>query len=322
MRIVTLEEHMTTPDIAKLAPLVSSGPMAEYMQAMGLKLLDVGAGRIADMDAAGIDMQVLSVATSATDKLDADTAYGLSRDAHDRMAAAVSAHPSRFDAFANVALHQPERAAQELERCISRLGFKGLMVNGAPNGQFFDHPRFTPVLEAAHALDVPVYLHPAPPPQAVREAYFSDLPGAAGFFLSTSAWGWHAETGMHSLRLMAAGIFDRFPKLKMIIGHMGENLPFSIERANSVFAHATGGLQRTIAEYFRDHFYVTTSGYFTVPPFVCAQQVVGIDKILFSVDYPFSSNALGRTFLDRLELSDEDMDKITHRNAEELLKLC
>lgn len=187
MRIITLEEHMTTPEIAKLAPLVSGGPAAEYMKAMGRKLLDVGAGRIADMDAAGIDLQVLSVATNATDRLDADTARGLARDANDRMADAVQAHPTRFAAFANVALQDPERAAEELERCISRLGFKGLMVNGAPNGQFFDHPRFTPVLEAANTLDVPVYLHPAPPPQAVREAYFSDLPGAAGFFLSTSA---------------------------------------------------------------------------------------------------------------------------------------
>jgi predicted TIM-barrel fold metal-dependent hydrolase len=195
------------------------------------------------------------------------------------------------------------------------------MVNGAPNGQFFDHPRFTPLLETAHALDVPVYLHPAPPPQPVRDAYFSDLPGAAGFFLSTSAWGWHAETGMHSLRLMAAGVFDRFPNLKIIIGHMGENLPFSIARANSVFAHVTSGLQRTIAEYFQEHFYLTTSGYFTTPPFVCAQQVLGIDRILFSVDYPFSSNTLGRNFLDQLDLTPEDMDKVTHRNAEKLLKL-
>jgi predicted TIM-barrel fold metal-dependent hydrolase len=309
MRIITLEEHMTTPEIAKLAPLVSSGPAAGIMQARTAKLLEVGAGRIADMDAAGIDVQVLSVATNATDGLDADRAYALSADANDRLAAAVRAHPTRFAAFANVAVQEPEKAAAELERCIHQLGFHGLMLNGAPNGQFFDHPRFTPILEAAHAMDVPVYLHPAPPPKPVMEAYYSGLPGAAGFFLSTSGWGWHVETGMHSLRLILAGVFDRFPKLKIIIGHMGENLPFSLARV------------RTVGEYFREHFYLTTSGYFTVPPFVCMQQVVGIDRILFSVDYPFSSNVTGRKFLDELDLSAQDLDKFTHVNAERLLKL-
>ena len=159
------------------------------------------------------------------------------------------------------------------------------------------------------------------PPQAVLDAYFSGLPGDLGFLLSTAGWGWHVETGMHSLRLIISGVFDRFPRLKIIIGHMGENLPFSIARADAVFARGPKQLQRRVAEYFYEHFYITTSGYFTAPPFLCALQVIGADRILFSVDYPFSSNNVGRNFLDNLSVSSGDMEKISHRNAERLLEL-
>jgi predicted TIM-barrel fold metal-dependent hydrolase len=298
-----------------------SGAMPAFVQAVQAKLLDMGAGRIADMDEAGIDLQVLSVAANTADKLDAALAQGLARDANDRMADAVRAHPTRFAAFATLALQEPETAAAEFERCIQKLGFKGVMLNGTANGQFMDHPRFTPIFEAAQALDVPVYLHPAPPPKPVMEAYYSDLPGNLGFFLSTAGWGWHVEAGMHCLRLILAGVFDRFPRLKMIIGHMGENLPFSIARADLSFGRAAKNLNRPVGEYFAEHFHLTTSGYFTTPPFLCAQQVIGIDRIMFSVDYPFSANTVGRKFLESLAISAEDMAKITHRNAEKLLKL-
>jgi hypothetical protein len=153
------------------------------------------------------------------------------------------------------------------------------------------------------------------------DAYYSGLPGSLGFFLSTAGWGWHVETGMHCLRLIVTGVFDRFPRLKMIIGHMGENLPFSIARAEMVFGRTGANLKRSLGEYFCEHFYLTTSGYFSTPPFLCMQQVVGIDRILFSVDYPFSSNMVGRQFLDSLAISPEDREKIAHRNAEKLLKL-
>jgi predicted TIM-barrel fold metal-dependent hydrolase len=319
MRTITLEEHVTTPDIAKAAPMAMSSPA--FMQAIQAKLLDLGEGRIADMDEAGIDLQVLSVAANTLDKLDSAVANDLARDANDRMAAAVRAHPDRFAAFATLALHEPDQAAAEFERCIRQLGFQGVMLNGTVHGQFLDHPRFTPIFEAAQALDVPIYLHPAPPPQPVMDAYYSGLPGPLGFFLSTAGWGWHVETGMHCLRLIVSGIFDRFPRLKIIIGHMGENLPFSIARSAAVLGRGATHLERSVAEYFCHHFYLTTSGYFTTPPFLCMQQVVGIDHIMFSVDYPFSPNTVGRRFLDSLAISPEDMQKITHRNAEKLLKL-
>jgi hypothetical protein len=319
MRIITLEEHITTPDIAKAAPMALSS--VAFLQAIQAKLLDMGEGRIADMDAAGITMQVLSVAANTVDKLDAAMANELARDANDRMAAAVRAHPDRFAAFATLALQDVDKAAAEFERAVQQLGFKGVMLNGAANGQFLDHPRFTPILEAAQALDVPIYLHPAPPPKPVMDAYYSGLPDGLGAILSTAGWGWHVETGMHSLRLILAGVFDRFPKLKIILGHMGENLPFSIARAELSLGRVANNLKRPISEYFCEHFYLTTSGYFTTPPFLCMQQVIGIDRIMFSVDYPFSPNTVGRKFLDNLALCPEDLEKITHRNAEKLLKL-
>jgi predicted TIM-barrel fold metal-dependent hydrolase len=323
MRTITLEEHITTPEIIKASAEGQAGapPANAYIQSLHAKLLDTAAGRLADMDAAGIDLQVLSLSASPIDKMEPSAAHALARHTNDHLAAAVKSHPSRFAAFATVALQEPEKAAAEFERCVQKLGFKGLMINGTINGQFLDHPRFTPVFEAAQSLDVPIYLHPAPPPAAVMDAYFTGLPGQLGFFLSTAGWGWHTETGMHCLRLMITGLFDRFPKLKIIIGHMGEDLPFSIARAEAIFARGAKHLLRPLGEYFQEHFYLTTSGYFTTPPFLCALQVAGLDHILFSVDYPFSPNTVGRDFLNKLAISHEDMEKITHRNAEKLLKL-
>jgi predicted TIM-barrel fold metal-dependent hydrolase len=323
MRIITLEEHITTPAIVNSSwneqgDGLTSNP---YILSLHENLLDVGERRLADMDASGISMQVLSISASLIDKMEPSAAHALARDANDVMAAAVRAHPDRFAAFATLALQEPEKAAVELERCIRHLGFKGIMVNGTVNGQFLDDPKFAPFFEAAEALDVPIYLHPAPPPKPVMDAYFSGLPGHLGFALATGGWGWHVETGLHSLRLILTGIFDRFPGLKIIIGHMGENLPFSIARAQAVFERAASNLKRPFSDYFHDHFYLTTSGYFTTPPFLCMLQVVGADRIMFSVDYPFSSNVAGRQFLDNLRISSEDIEKIAHRNAEKLLKL-
>ena len=301
-------------------PLVPAGRV-NFVQAVESKLLDLGQGRIAEMDAAGIDVQVLSLTGNGMDLLDGPTATALARDANDKVDAAVRAYPKRFAAFAALALQNPEKAAAEFERCVRKLGFKGALVHGTTKGMFLDDPQFTPLFEAAQALDVPIYLHPSPPPKPVQEAYFGGLPGQVGFFLATAAWGWHVETGTHCLRLMASGLFDRFPKLRIIIGHMGEDLPFSIARAEMILSRDSKHLQRRVGEYFQEHFYITTSGYFTVPPFLCTLQVIGADRILFSVDYPYSPNAAGRNFLNALPVSPEDLGKISHGNAERLLKL-
>ena len=322
MRTITLEEHISTPAFLEATAKIQMGDSSsDFMRGLHEQLLDIGGGRIADMDAAEIDMQVLSLAGNGLDRLEPTTATALARDANDKLAAAVRAHPDRFAAFATLALLEPEKAAVEFERCVRQLGFKGALVNGTTNGLFLDDKRFTPIFETAQALDVPIYLHPGWPPRPVQQAYYDGLPGHLGFFLSTAGWGWHAEVGMHSLRLIVSGLFDHFPKLKIIIGHMGEDLPYSIVRADTILARDTKHLQRRVKDYFHEHFYITTSGYFTVPPFLCALQVVGADRILFSIDYPFAPNAVGRDFLNSLPVSPEDMEKITHRNAERLLKL-
>ena len=324
MRTITLEEHFTTPKYVEATAHASLGagqPANPHMEAIARQQADLGEGRLADMDAAGIDLQVLSLSGILLDVLDAETASAVARDANDRGAQAVRAHPDRFAAFAALGMKEPGRDADELKRCVQELGFRGVIVNGTTNGLFLDHPFFEPVWRAARDLNVPVYLHPAPPPGAVREAYYTGLPEGYGLALSIAGWGWHVETGLHALRLIASGLFDRLPELQVIIGHMGENLPFSIARADSVLKNAGKPRAQSVIETFRSHFHVTTSGYFTLPPFLCALEVMGADRLMFSVDYPFSTNLQGRAFLDGLPVSTEDMAKVSHRNAEKLLKL-
>src|SRR5690242_7434058 len=296
MRTITLEEHFATPEILKKSAEIQPPSRNNFVRAVEEKLLDLGKGRIADMDAAGIDLQVISLTNAGMDKFDAPSATAMAHDANDRLADAVRAHPERLAGFAALALQEPEKAAAEFERCVRKLGFKGTLVHGTTKGAFLDDPRFTPIFEAAQALDAAVYLHPSPPPKLVEDTYFGGLPGDTGFYLARMAWGWHAETGMHCLRLIVSGLFDRFPKLRIIIGHMGEDLPFSIARADAILSRDAQHLKRKISEYFQENFYITTSGYFTVPPFLCTLQVVGADRILFSVDYPYSPNAVGRNF--------------------------
>jgi predicted TIM-barrel fold metal-dependent hydrolase len=322
MKTITLEEHILTPEIFEATGISrQSGDSHEYMQALRDKLFNLGAGRIADMDAAGISMQVLSPAAAGLEFLDAATASSLSKDVNDKLADAVNTHPTRFAAFATLSLQNPESAAVEFERCIRRLGFRGALVNGTTGGLFLDDEKFTPILEAAQSLDVPIYVHPGVPPKAVRDAYYGGLRGSLGYILSTAGWGWHAETAVHSLRLILCGVFDRFPGLKIIIGHLGEGLPYSLARSNAILASGAKHLKQSIADYFHQNFYITTSGFFTVPPFLCALEIVGSDRLLFSVDYPFSPNTMGRHFLNTLPVSPADLEKITHLNAEKLLKL-
>jgi predicted TIM-barrel fold metal-dependent hydrolase len=208
-----------------------------------------------------------------------------------------------------------------LERCIDTLGFKGLILDGTVGGEFMDQPKFLPVFEAANALKIPIYLHPAAPPKAVKDVYFSGLPAEAAHLLSIAGWGWHAENGLHALRLIVSGLFDRFPDLQIVIGHMGEGVPYALARSSNVLGNAIKHLQRSVDEYFHHNFHVTTSGYFTLPPFQCALEVVGIDRLMYSVDYPFSPNTRGRDFLNALNLADTDYAKLTHGNAEALFRL-
>jgi predicted TIM-barrel fold metal-dependent hydrolase len=205
---------------------------------------------------------------------------------------------------------------------VRSLGFKGAMINGTTNGRFLDDPSFLPILERAVVLDVPIYVHPEVPPAAVREAYYSGFDPAVNFSLSTAGWGWHSEVGIHALRLILAGVFDRFPSLQIIIGHMGEMIPFMLARINNVLTPVAKHLQHAVPDYFLQNFYITTSGFFTDPPLLLALQTMGADRIIFSVDYPYSANEQGRVFLDSASISPADKEKISHLNAERLLKLA
>ncbi len=319
MKTITLEEHFVTAGFLKATGAYGDdGP--EGFKQMRAKLLDLGESRIAAMDEGRVDMQVLSLAAIGFDELKASDSTQVLHDVNDELAEAVRNHPERFAGFATLAMKEPESAARELERCVTKLGFKGAMLNGTTEGEFLDAPKFLPVFEVANALGVPLYVHPAEPPKVVQEAYFSGLPGEAGHLLSIAGWGWHAEMGLHALRLIVAGLLERFPELQIIIGHMGEGVPYALARSSEVLSRAVK-LPMTVAEYFHRNFHVTTSGYFTKPPLQCALEVVGIERMMYSVDYPFSPNTKGRDFLKTLELSEEEMARFTHGNAAALLKL-
>jgi predicted TIM-barrel fold metal-dependent hydrolase len=322
MRTIAIEEHFVTESFLR-ATGGRGGHIPPPIAQLRPKLLDLGSGRIAAMDEAAIDLQVLSFAAMGFDVLDAAVATSLARDVNDELSAAIKAHPTRLGGFATLALQDPRTAVRELDRCITQLGFYGVLLNGTTGGLFLDDARFFPVLEAAAELRIPIYLHPSPPPDAVRQAYFSGLPGDLGLLLSIAGWGWHAETGLHTLRLIASGIFDRLPDLQLIIGHMGEGLPYALARSSGILSQASPHLRQPVSAYFQSNIHITTSGYFTQPPFRCALEVLGIDRLSFSVDYPFSSNTTGRAFLDSLGrvLDAGDLEKLAHLNIEKLLKI-
>jgi uncharacterized protein len=327
MRTITIEEHFLSRAFREVMQRNASGqggrgqPMPVMTPERIARLADLDALRLQDMDAAGIDLQVLSDNGPVTMPVSADEWVKLAQESNDQLAEAIAVHPNRFAGFATLPMSEPEAAAAELERAVRSLGMKGAMINGTTNGRFLDDPAFLPVLERAAALDIPIYLHPATPPAPVREAYYSNLDPAVGYVLSISGWGWHSELGIHSLRLILAGVFDRLPSLQIIIGHMGEMIPFMLGRINDTLTPLAKQLQKPVPEYFLHNFHITTSGFFTDPPLLLAMQVMGADRIIFSVDYPFSTNEQGRTFLDHAPISPADKEKISHLNAERLLRL-
>ena len=289
--------------------------------------MDLGEGRIAEMDAHGIDVQVLSIVQPGLEHSDADDAIPVARAFNDRIAEAIAAHPERFAGFAALPTADPAASAAELARAVRELGFKGALINGRTRERFLDDEFFWPMFEAAEALDAPIYLHPMPPPQAVYDAYYAGFGDAVGFMLGAPAWGWHIEIGLHALRLILAGVFDRFPKLQLIIGHMGEVIPFMLARIDETLGGrlaldpARPQIELPIHEYFERNFHITTSGLFTDPPLRCAIDTLGVDKVLFSVDHPFSDGAKARQWIDRAAISDAERAKITHETAERLLGL-
>jgi len=318
MRTIALEEHFWTPALAA-AP--GTGPLALWGQRADDLLRDLGAARLADMDAHGIDFQVISHVAPAAQGLAPADALVRAREANDMLAAAVRAHPDRFGGFATLPTCDPVAAAGELDRACGELGLLGAMLNSTlgSNEAFLDDPRYEPLLDRFARLGVPLYLHPAPPPAALRAWLYRGLPDAVAGRLATGACGWHAEAGLHLLRMIATGVFDRHPGLRVILGHCGEMLPFMLARIDAMLP--LPGLELTASEYFGRNVWVTTSGLFSLPPVLCTIAVVGVDRVMFSVDYPFGTNAEGRALLDALPLAAADKAKIAGGNAEGLLGL-
>lgn len=321
MRTIALEEHYATPTFLKgpgreLEERASSGAFgAGFVQA----LLDLGADRIAKMDEAGIDVQVVSLTAPGVEQSQANDATALARDANDYVAEAVRWHPGRFAGFAAIPTPDPSAAVRELERCIA-VGFKGAVVNGHVRGRHLDDRLFWPIFECAEAMNAPLYLHPTQPPPAVIDASYSGFSKDTVFMFANAGFGWHIETAIHAVRIILGGVFDRFPRLQFILGHLGETLPFMIQRLDNMRPAMTG-LKRPISAYLRDNFHYTISGFNFTPAFLTLLLETGADRIMFSADHPYSSMSSARAFLDRLPISPVDREKIAHGNAESLLRL-
>lgn len=321
MRIVTIEEHVSFPEMAALIPAnIQPGPTSP----MAAKLADITGERLSSMQATGISQQVLSVENTDVHLLPDNLAPQYARAYNDLLADKIKAHPHAFTAFSYLPMTTPAAAAGELERAVKTHGFRGAMIKGTINGTFLDAPQFAPVFERAEKLGVPLYIHPGVPPKAIIDAYYSNIGDSTGPnpAIACFGWGWHAETAVHIIRLFLAGIFDKYPKLNIIIGHMGEMLPMMWTRMNNIYQPGIAGKnQRTLVDTFRQQLHITTSGIFTQPQLQVAIDTIGIDNILFSIDYPFSNNQVGVDFLHNIPLPADQVEKIAHINADKLLAL-
>jgi 2,3-dihydroxybenzoate decarboxylase len=311
--VIAIEEHYTDPEVTQYY----KEPRPPHIVK---KLEDQGEIRLKEMDEAGVDMQVISHGAPALQRLDTDIAVALAPKVNDRLHAMVQANPKRLQAFAALPTGDPKAAADELERSVNKLGFKGAMLHGlSREGRFLDEKEFWPIYERAQALDVPVYMHPAPPSKAVVDAYYKEYAKDYPQILS-AGWGYTVETATQGLRMVLSGMFDAYPNLKVILGHFGEGLPFLMWRVDSALSRP-GNKGGSFRKVFSDHFYITTSGNFSDPALICTVMELGVDRILFAIDWPFVANPPGVEWAKRIPLCEEDRIKILGGNAKRLLKL-
>ena len=314
---IVLEEHFSTPEVGGYASQILSNINPDFVEYVKPRLADIGALRVEDMDRNGIDISVISVTTPGVQmEPDGNKATNAAKHLNDLLATHVQQYPTRFAGFGTLALQDPRAAAEEMERCIYQLGMKGILLNGHSNGVYLDDPKFFPVWERAEALQIPVYLHPADSPvQASNEADYPEM--------ASCGWGWTPETAGHVLRLIYGGVFDRFPKTTVVLGHMGETLPFILWRLDSRYKmmRHRNQIAKMPSDYIKQNVMVTTAGSFSDAPLICSIMALGADRIMFSVDYPYEYSHEAVEFIDKAPISDEDREKICHGNAERLLKL-
>jgi uncharacterized protein len=323
MRIVAIEEHVNRPSVKE--------HVTWQTDAILRRLLPSVEQRIADMDAAGLSLAVLGrvagtgsrrcrgragARAAARQKRHPD-GQGVNEELYEM----VSAHPDRFSAFATLPLGVPEAAAAELERAVTDLGFVGTLMTGTIGDRFLDEPEFAPILEAAAGLDVPIYLHPAPPPKRIADIYYTGPFGPrVGGMLSCAGLGWHLENSLHVTRLILSGVFDRIPQLKLIVGHLGEGLSFHLQRMERLLS-PLAGLQKPINHYLTENIWYTTSGYFFDEQFALTRAIFGDDRLIFSVDYPFEIETEAVGWFNQLDLPAGVREKMAHGTAEQLLRL-
>ncbi len=286
------------------------------------RLLDMAEVRLKEMDEAGIDMQVLSLVCPGPEVFDSSTGTAMAKSTNDELAGVIKQYPQKFAGFAALAPQDPRGAADELERTVTELGFKGAKINSHIQGEYLDDPKYWVILERAEKLGVPIYIHPREPSTDMLKPYLT-YPALAG-----SMWGYAAETGLHAMRLICSGVFDKYPGLKIILGHLGEALPFWLWRLDQRWNRGEGAsdplvkrLMKKPSDYIKNNFLVTTSGMFWEPAFLCVYLALGADSILFAVDYPFEESKEAVEFLDRVSICDSDKEKIYHSNAEKILGL-
>jgi 5-carboxyvanillate decarboxylase len=286
------------------------------------KMQDLGEVRLRDMDATGIAKQILSITSPGVQIFDAPTAVSLATSFNDQLADAIRKHPTRFAGLAAIAPQDPSAAAKELQRAVKSLDLKGAIINSHTRGEYLDEPKFWEIFEAAESLGVPIYLHPnTPSPRMVGPFLDRGLDGAV--------FGFAVETSLHVLRIVFAGVFDRFPKLQMVIGHLGEGLPYWFFRIDFMHQRLTSNnryanvpkLKRKPSEYLRDNFHVTTSGMAWEPPILYAISVLGIDRVLYAMDYPYQFVPEEVKVTDNLPISDADKKKFYQSNAENSFRL-
>ncbi len=314
--VIAIEEHYLDPELAKHftgADAPRGAPTDKW-------LYDFTEIRLKQMDEAGVDVQVLSHSAPSGQKLPARAGPAIVRAVNDRLAERVAAHSQRFAGFAALPSADPKAAADELERAVVKLGLKGAMLHGLTNGEFLDLPKYWPIYQRAEALDVPIYFHPANPDSRVSEVYYQDYAKDFPLF-ARPAWGYTVEAATQAIRLVLSGVFEKHPKLKVILGHFGELLPFLAWRVDLALRRP-GGKQVDFRGIFASNFWVTTSGFFSDQALQCTMMEMGIDHILFAVDWPFvADNKPAVDWLWRAPISTEDKIKISSGNAKRLLRM-
>lgn len=332
MKLIAIEDHYMSKAVNEkymevMTKIVSPAERARLEGLQGYlansPISDLDQVRIATMDRQGVDMQVISYGNNSPQDLPADAAIPLCRQANDELAAAIQQHPARFAGWAALPVGDPKAAADELSRTVNELGFKGASLNGNYNGRFFDEPEFFPIFQKAAELDVPIYFHPGFPNEKVADYYYKgeNIPQAVSAVFGAYGYGWHVDVGIHMMRMILSGIFQKLPNLKLMTGHWGELVPYYFDRIDEMIPESVTGFDRPFSQIYKEHVYITPSGIASKGPATLTINEMGADHVLWSHDFPYVKRDNVKDFLMDLPISEEDKEKIAYKNAEKLLKL-